>query len=726
MYSQYQNFQQPSTAAQTSAMSWNGSAWVSAPANSFTPVQSSTYSTYQQQPAVEKPGSMTVIPPNPVQTFTEYYHSWQAHTQTQEQYLQQLPFNSPLRAEAQRRVDWAKYYVDRSSRAAHYFHQNPNATVAPFDLPPSPTDASSTTSTTTTTPTVIAAAATATDDAAVASSKGGLKRYVQNCLGQCATPDAKKSMQSQVEQVIAKAIQESNLHSKNWDAEPLLLSLLPPLSLAAQARSAASAAAAAATATAGSVHFRIQKQAQHKSPPVLGIVPAHHGPGGTTTTPNSNKYSNNYYGNHSQTNNSYYGNSNSNSSKNNNNNNTTPNRRASNQSNNSNSSYYGPNTTNSSLDGDASFSLPTQPNNINTNHNHYNKRAVANDDFIPLSNKKQKKDKNGLDRSNTAMAKRANRFSGQGGILDASTPSVTVQDIDKYMGKRMIGGSSKQLDETDFEQMTVKGTCQVLEKEYLRLTAPPRAKLVRPQPILEQHLANLLQEYPKKKSKRHDYLWFCSQLKSMRQDCTVQRIQNAFAVQVYETHARIALQEGDINEYNQCQTQLKELFDQLSAEPKAVQNMQEFLAYRLLYYIFLITTENYNGGSSDLFNIMLSLTLEQRQDPAIRHALQVREAVSLGDYTKFFGLHETAPNLGRFLTERMVATMRMRALMPIAKAYRPSVELEFVLRQLGFAADSKKGKQWLISCGCVMDGDQVMTKDTVVHEPIVETKNSLI
>lgn len=675
MYTQYQNYQQPSTAAQTSALSWNGTAWVSTPANSFTPVQSSTYSTYQQ-PVVETPASSsTIIPPNPVQTFTDYYHSWQAHTQKQDKYLQQLPSYSPLRAEAQRRVDWAKYYADQSSRAAHYFYQNPNATVAPFELPMAPTETS-----TPSTSTVFTPAPTATDDALVNSSQGGLKRYVQNCLGQCATPEAKKAMQSQVEQVIAKAIQESNLHSKNWDAEPLL-----PLA-----------------GSAGPVHFRIPKQAQHKS------SVAHYIPGGTT--PNSNKYSKNY-GDQSQVNTSYYGNNNSNK------NNSTPYMRPSNQSNDSNS-YYGPsNTTNSSLNGDASFSLPTQPHN--------NKR-FANDDFIPFSNKKQKKDKNGLDHSNAAMTKRANRFSGQGGLLDASNSSGTVQGFDKYMGKRMIGGSGKQLDETDFEQMTVKGTCQVLEKEYLRLTAPPRAELVRPQPILEQHLANLLQEYLKKKSKRHDYLWFCSQLKSMRQDGTVQRIQNAFGVQVYETHARIALQEGDINEYNQCQTQLKELFDKLSAEPKAVENLQEFLAYRLLYYVFLSTTDNYNGGSSDLFNIILSLTPEQRQDPAIRHALEVRESVSLGDYKRFFGLHKTAPNLGRFLTERMVATMRMRSLRPIAKAFRPSVELDFVLRQLGFGTDSEEGKQWLISCGCVMDGDQVMTKDSVVHEPIVETKNSLI
>ena len=147
-----------------------------------------------------------------------------------------------------------------------------------------------------------------------------------------------------------------------------------------------------------------------------------------------------------------------------------------------------------------------------------------------------------------------------------SNAKNTVANVEKYMGKTVIGGSNQQLTEEDYEAMTVKGTCQVLEKHYLRLTSPPKAELVRPQHILAKHLKNLKKSWKKgriHKGTLRDYNWYCSQFKAIRQDLTVQRIFNAFAVDVYETHAKIALEEDDINEYNQSQTQLKELYDSL-------------------------------------------------------------------------------------------------------------------------------------------------------------------
>jgi SAC3 family protein LENG8/THP3 len=76
-------------------------------------------------------------------------------------------------------------------------------------------------------------------------------------------------------------------------------------------------------------------------------------------------------------------------------------------------------------------------------------------------------------------------------------------------------------------------------------------------------------------------------------------------VNVYELHGRIALQCDDLNEYNQCQTQLKQLYSnghgQLSSE-------MEFTAYRILYYLYLQGNSKYQKGNQDLAHIMSSLT----------------------------------------------------------------------------------------------------------------------
>lgn len=203
------------------------------------------------------------------------------------------------------------------------------------------------------------------------------------------------------------------------------------------------------------------------------------------------------------------------------------------------------------------------------------------------------------------------------------------------------------------EEGPIVGRCQNLEKNYFRLTAPPNPDTVRPLPVLRKTL-DLLKKKWKTES---NYNYVCDQFKSMRQDLTVQRIRNEFTVNVYEIHARIALEKGDLGEYNQCQTQLLALYGMnLGGHP------MEFKAYRILYFI-------YTRNRTAINNALADLTPAEAMDPAVKHALDVRSALALGNYHRFFQLYLDTPNMGAYLMDMFVDRERLNALACICKAY---------------------------------------------------------
>lgn len=75
----------------------------------------------------------------------------------------------------------------------------------------------------------------------------------------------------------------------------------------------------------------------------------------------------------------------------------------------------------------------------------------------------------------------------------------------------------------------------------------------------------------------------------------VQNIKNRFSAHVYETHARIALESGDLSEYNQCQSVLQSMRHhgiQISAD--------EFDSYRLLHALMRHNKLEVIGALRDL------------------------------------------------------------------------------------------------------------------------------
>ncbi|KAG6334605.1 hypothetical protein ID866_4481 [Astraeus odoratus] len=219
----------------------------------------------------------------------------------------------------------------------------------------------------------------------------------------------------------------------------------------------------------------------------------------------------------------------------------------------------------------------------------------------------------------------------------------------------------------NWDRHTIVGTNQELFKDYLRLTSEPKPEMIRPYPILQQTLVELKKRWRSKCS----YDWICNQFKSLRQDLTVQRIKNEFTVQVYEIHARMALESADMVEYNQCQSALKGLYE-LGIPGK----VEEFTAYRILMLL-------HGRNKSELNLYVGQLTPRQKAADAVQHALRVQRALSMGNYRALFELYLSAPNMGAYIMDHFIDRERAKALVIMSKAYR-TLSLQFITNELAF------------------------------------------
>ena len=365
----------------------------------------------------------------------------------------------------------------------------------------------------------------------------------------------------------------------------------------------------------------------------------------------------------------------------------------------------------------------------------------------------------------------------QAGATAAEPPS-TIDSIYSALSSSRDGGSSfgskkKKKSKRDGEFTAdvgngFVGTNQSLEKPYLRLTTFPKSEDVRPLPVLERALQHIKARY----HTEEDFAWANEQLKSVRQDITVQGLRNAFVLEVYETHARLALEEGyafvctgvsfsaiyvfnlthycifllphslpnrELNEFNQCQTKIKELTlgtgaggasssagddDAVTLTPSKKKSKKsnkssmklirqdedvadEFAGYRLLY---ALVQKNWGDVNKELKVAATMISAEDRRVheekardermSSCRHAQLVVNAMVQCDYHAFFVLYENAPHMSCYLMDFLLNRIRCDAYERIIAAFRPSISVESIRETLKFR-DLEETRQFLKTSGAV-------------------------
>lgn len=285
------------------------------------------------------------------------------------------------------------------------------------------------------------------------------------------------------------------------------------------------------------------------------------------------------------------------------------------------------------------------------------------------------------------VKRRASRFSQY--LADAAaTPMKSHIRKDLFLP---VSTADETGDEPDWVALKVVGTSEAVEKSYLRLTAAPDPSTVRSLRALKISFEHCIGQW----NVHHNYKYVCDQLKSIRQDLTVQQIRNQFTTDVYEAHARISIEVGDWSEFTQCQTVLAALYADNSSL-KA--NEDEFIMYRILYGL---TTSNKQAVAT----VVKQISVQQREHDAIKHALCLCQAFNTGEFYQFLLLARSMPFMGTTMIAPLMMSVRFNSLVQLIRAFKPmKVETNFFRRTLGF--DEEECLKFLISCGCVISDNR--------------------
>ena len=264
--------------------------------------------------------------------------------------------------------------------------------------------------------------------------------------------------------------------------------------------------------------------------------------------------------------------------------------------------------------------------------------------------KNDKKDKNSnkydkADKSDITLSERTKALIESKSSVTTYIPPTT-KEIKEIRKSRFEEVEVTKKIETLTEK--VIGTNKNLEKSYFRTSSLPDPSNVRPEYILKQSLALMIKKWTQN---LEDYNYLLDQFRSIRQDLTIQNIKNDFTVKVYETNARISLENNDLDQFNQCQSQLIMLYKTNKG------NEIEFLSYRIIYNALVESK-----SESLLKEICFS---KYKKSSEVKNALGIRKAINQNDYFNFFKLYLECPNMGKVLIKPFLSRIRVKALLSL-------------------------------------------------------------
>ena len=256
-------------------------------------------------------------------------------------------------------------------------------------------------------------------------------------------------------------------------------------------------------------------------------------------------------------------------------------------------------------------------------------------------------------------------------------------------------------DEDDVFEKTgeyaVVGTCKTMEKRYFRLTSAPDPTLVRPEPVLAKWLIELESIWA---AKSRDWKYIEDQMKAIRQDLTVQNLRGELTTRVYELNARWALESGDLGQFNQCQTQLKNLHEQCVSS-----SAYEFISYRLLYYYY----QNLRVDEQ-IFLKHIYANPDICNHPNVQFALQVRTAATTNNFSEYFRLARLAPTCSashiQFLMRAFEERQRVFAVLVLTKAFITQIRIDWLANIIGL--DFESCSKFLHAHGAVFKNNEAL------------------